>query len=66
MDAVTVVVEARPHAADEAQREMGAHELTHHVKSVIGVTVGVRVVDPGAVERSQGKAKRVVDLRPRA
>ena len=65
MDAMTVVVEARPHAADEAQRELGAHELTHHIKSVIGVTAGVRVVDPGTVERSQGKAKRIVDLRPK-
>ncbi len=65
MDAMTVVVEARPHAVDEAQRELSAHDLTHHVKSVIGVTVGVRVVDPGMVERSQGKAKRVVDLRPK-
>ena len=35
------------------------------IKSVIGVTAGVRVVDPGAVERSQGKVKRVVDLRPK-
>jgi len=66
LDAMTVVVEARPHAVEEAEREMGAHELTHHIKSVIGVTVGVRVVDPGAVERSQGKAKRVVDLRPKS
>jgi len=65
LDAMTVVVEARPHAAKEVEREMGAHELAHHVKSVIGVTVAVRVVDPGAVERSQGKAKRVVDLRPK-
>jgi phenylacetate-CoA ligase len=64
MDAMTVVVEARPDAAGEAQRRMGAHELVHHVKSVIGVTVGVRVVDPGGLGRSQGKAKRIVDLRP--
>ena len=66
MDALTIVVEARPQAAEDAQREMGAYELTHHVKSVIGVTVGVRVVPPGGVERSQGKAKRIVDLRPKA
>ncbi len=66
MDALTVVVEARPHASGEAERETGARELTHHVKSVVGVTVGVRVVDPGGVERSQGKAKRIVDLRPKA
>jgi len=63
MDAMTVVVEARREAADEAQRELGAYELAHHVKSLLGVTVAVRVVDPGAVARSQGKAKRVVDLR---
>nr|WP_294510464.1 phenylacetate--CoA ligase PaaK [uncultured Rhodopila sp.] len=66
MDAMTVVVEARPHAAEEAQRAVGARELAHHVKSVIGVTVGVRVVEPGGVERSQGKARRIVDLRPKA
>ena len=65
MDAMTVVVEARPHATEEAEREMGAYDLAHHIKSVAGVTVDVRVVDPGAVERSQGKAKRVVDLRPK-
>ncbi|WP_158258399.1 acyl-CoA synthetase family protein [Rhodopila globiformis] len=55
--------EALPAAGDK--RKPGAHKLTHHTKSVIGVTVGVRVVDPGGVERSQGKAKRIVDLRPR-
>jgi phenylacetate-CoA ligase len=63
MDEMTVVVEARPGAAQEAAREAEAHALAHQVKSVVGVTVAVRVVDPGAVERSQGKAKRVVDLR---
>ena len=66
MDALTVVVEARPRAREEAERELGAHELAHHIKSVIGVTASVRVVDPGGVERSQGKAKRIVDLRPKA
>jgi phenylacetate-CoA ligase len=65
MDAMTVVVEARPQAADDEQRAQGARELAHHVKSVIGVTVGVRVVEPGGVERSQGKARRIVDLRPK-
>jgi len=65
LDAMTVVVEARRHATEDAEREMAAHALAHHVKSVVGVTVAVRVVDPGALERSQGKAKRVVDLRPK-
>ncbi|MBV9288263.1 MAG: phenylacetate--CoA ligase [Hyphomicrobiales bacterium] len=65
MDEMTVVVEPRPHAASPAARNAHADELAHHVKSIIGVTVAVRVVDPGGVERSQGKAKRVVDLRPK-
>ncbi len=66
LDVMTVVVEARPHAGGAAERDAEAESLAHHVKSTIGVTVAVRVVDPGAVERSQGKAKRVVDLRPMA
>ena len=66
MDVLTVVVEARPEAADEAARAAQAKELVHHVKSMVGVSVLVRVVDPGAVKRSEGKAKRVLDLRPRA
>jgi phenylacetate-CoA ligase len=37
----------------------------HHVKAVVGVSVRVNVVDPGAVDRSLGKAKRVLDMRPR-
>jgi phenylacetate-CoA ligase len=37
----------------------------HLIKSLVGVTSRVRIVDPGAIERSQGKAKRVVDLRPK-
>jgi phenylacetate-CoA ligase len=40
-------------------------ELTQHIKSRIGVTTEVAVVEPGKIERSLGKAKRVVDLRPK-
>jgi len=31
----------------------------------VGVTTRVLVVEPGTIERSQGKAKRVIDLRPK-
>ncbi|MEE8545140.1 MAG: hypothetical protein V3T29_04950, partial [Alphaproteobacteria bacterium] len=31
----------------------------------IGVTARVRLLEPGGVERSMGKAQRVVDLRPK-
>jgi phenylacetate-CoA ligase len=35
------------------------------VKAYVGVTVQVRVVETGALDRSDGKAKRIVDMRPR-
>ena len=63
MDVMTVKVEAAPgHEAAEA-REAAAKELSHHIKSMIGISTRIDVGDTGAVERSLGKAKRVVDKR---
>jgi phenylacetate-CoA ligase len=64
MDKMTVLVEAREDCTGGA-RDAAAKELVHHIKSNIGVSCGVRVFDPGQVERSVGKAKRLVDLRPK-
>ena len=63
LDAMTVQVEAAEGYTDPAAREAQARELVHHIKSVIGVSARVNVNDPGGVERSAGKARRVVDLR---
>jgi phenylacetate-CoA ligase len=57
-----VKVERRPDADPDVARRAG-EELRHHVKSRIGVTVAVDVVEPDTVERSVGKMKRIVDLR---
>ena len=65
MDVMTVCVEATPAQADPAGRTASVKELTHHIKSALGVSAKIRVEDPGKVERSLGKAKRVVDLRPK-
>jgi phenylacetate-CoA ligase len=65
MDVMTVKVEAAPGHEDTAARNAAAGELAHHIKSVIGISTKVAVGDPGSVERSLGKAKRVVDLRPK-
>ena len=62
LDLLDVVVEARPEAGD-GDREVWAADLAREVKSYVGVTVGVRVVPVGEIERSLGKAKRVIDLR---
>ena len=65
LDDLTVYVEARPGAADDAGRgERSAAALRHDIKSVIGISASVSVGSPGAIERSAGKARRVVDLRP--
>ena len=42
-----------------------AYAAAHHIKSLVGITVDVQVKAPGAVPRSQGKAVRVRDLRPK-
>jgi phenylacetate-CoA ligase len=41
------------------------HRVEHLIKVFVGITTKVRVVEPGTLERSQGKAKRVLDLRPK-
>jgi phenylacetate-CoA ligase len=63
LDEVTVIAEARPDAADEVTRAAARRDLSHHIKSRIGITTKVSVVEPGRVDRSAGKARRIVDLR---
>lgn len=65
LDIVTVRVEARPDLTDAQQRAAQAAQLAAHVKNNIGLTIEVEVADPGMVERSLGKARRVIDLRPK-
>jgi phenylacetate-CoA ligase len=65
LDQLKVIVEAKADAVGDDIRTAAGRDLAHHVKSRIGVTSEVVVVAPGAVERSLGKARRVVDLRPK-
>jgi phenylacetate-CoA ligase len=64
LDELTVLVERAAGAAG-ADGEAAGARLAHQVKSRIGVSAGVRVVACGGIERSMGKAKRVVDKRPK-
>ena len=65
MDNMTVHVECAPDMADAAARAHSAKELAHHIKSLVGVSTKVEVQDPNSVARSEGKARRVVDNRPK-
>ncbi|GHC46710.1 phenylacetate--CoA ligase PaaK [Streptomyces cinnamoneus] len=64
MDHLTVRAEARPEAS-AAQRAAAAAETARRVKEGIGVSASVDVVDPGTLERSVGKLRRIVDERGR-
>ena len=66
LDELKVVVEGRPDAAEAGIRMAAGRDLSRRIKSRIGVSAEVAVVEPGTVERSVGKAKRIIDLRPRA
>jgi phenylacetate-CoA ligase len=64
LDEMVVVVERSP-TSGAADGEAAGAKLAHLVKSLIGVSAAVRVVAPGSIERSLGKAKRVIDKRPK-
>src|SRR5207302_717047 len=65
LDVMWLLVEARADHADEASRAAQAAMLETHIRNNIGIGVDVAVADPGKVERSAGKARRIIDLRPR-
>jgi phenylacetate-CoA ligase len=66
LDELEVLVEMRP----ELSGQLNAAEISalgqnaeHLIKAYAGITATVRVLEPGTIERSQGKAKRVIDRR---
>ena len=62
MDKVEILVETAANATAQS-RTAAETDLQNLVKNLIGITVKVTVQEPGAVERSQGKARRVIDKR---
>jgi phenylacetate-CoA ligase len=69
LDALDVLVETRAGLCGtlNADGRAGlARRAEHLIKGFVGVTTTVRVVEPGTIERSQGKAKRVIDRRPKS
>ena len=61
---LTVLVETHVHESDEVKNSIAA-DLKHQIKARIGTTATVEVREPGGIERSVGKARRIVDLRQR-
>ena len=64
LDEVLVRCEIQP-AFASSDRAALARELQHRIKTLIGVSTRVEVLDPDGIERSLGKARRVIDNRPK-
>lgn len=64
LDTVLVKVELAAEAQGADQAATGK-ELAHHIKSVVGISTRIEIVPIGAIPRSEGKAKRVFDNRPK-
>jgi phenylacetate-CoA ligase len=64
LDQLEINVESNSELSDET-RIASERLLSDTIKNVIGVSAQVQVQSPGSVERSQGKARRVIDNRPK-
>ncbi|WP_424985724.1 phenylacetate--CoA ligase PaaK [Microbulbifer sp. S227A] len=66
MDEMLVQVEAIAGFSSNEERVHAAADLKGKVKRNVGVSIKVDVADPGGVARSQGKAVRIIDNRPKS
>jgi phenylacetate-CoA ligase len=64
LDEVQVLCELAPTAHGSDKNAVG-RALQERIKTLVGVSTRVSVGEPGSVERSGGKARRVIDHRPR-
>ncbi|MEV0009863.1 phenylacetate--CoA ligase PaaK [Streptomyces sp. NPDC047973] len=62
LDALTVRAEARS-GTTPGERRAAELSIVAAVKDGVGVSVDAEIVDPGTLERSVGKIKRIVDMR---
>ncbi|MBS3908887.1 MAG: phenylacetate--CoA ligase [Actinobacteria bacterium] len=65
MDDVELLVEVSNQLFPGEMRELLAfeHEIEHKLNTVLGIKVHVKLVEPKTLERTSGKAKRVIDKR---
>ncbi|HEY0824060.1 MAG TPA: phenylacetate--CoA ligase [Ramlibacter sp.] len=64
LDEVDIEVEAQPGVPEDRFAWL-ARDLAHQIKVHVGISTEVKVLVPGSIARSQGKAVRVRDLRPK-
>jgi phenylacetate-CoA ligase len=64
LDDLLIRVEARQDQ-EQAERLRSAGDLTRRLKGMCGLSADVEIAAPGTIERSLGKARRVIDKRPK-
>jgi phenylacetate-CoA ligase len=65
MDTVTVHVEVAPDTAFDEIKELEEMQrrVRNDIQSALAVSIDVKLVEPRSIERSEGKARRVIDQR---
>jgi len=65
LDVLTVMVEVDEHFFSDQIRELDAlrKRIAEALKQALGLSVVVKLVEPKTIQRSEGKAKRVIDNR---
>lgn len=65
LDELTVELETSPHIFFDEVRKLEEIEarIEREIEETLGLRIGVRLVEPRTIERSVGKAKRVIDKR---
>lgn len=68
LDTLEVQVEVNEQTfSDEIKELQGlSNKIRKDIKDLLGVTCNVRLVEPKSITRSEGKAQRVIDNRPKA
>ena len=66
LDHLTVRIEAKREIYDAgpAREAEVEKKIAEHIRGNIGINVRIRLVEPKLIERSEGKAKRIIDERP--
>jgi phenylacetate-CoA ligase len=65
MDQMRVVTEAADATIGADDRAKAANALSSAIKQSVGISVKIDVMDVGGVARSEGKAVRILDKRPK-
>ena len=65
LDDMTIEIEVKEEQFSDDMQKMAAlqKKFSHEIERILGIRAMVKMVQPGALPRSEGKAKRVFDLR---